>query len=243
MAGNRRPVTLVTGASRGIGHAVVQRVAAMGHEVVHLSRTPPRSDLPGSFYCVDLGDEKETAEVLDEVTRTHSIDNLVNNAAAVHVAPLEKITWQSVAALVDLNLRAMLQCIQAISPGMKRKGRGRIVNLGSRAALGKAERTIYGMTKAGVVGLSRSLALELAGYGITVNVVSPGPVETEMFRTHSRADDPAVQALTRAIPVGRMGRPEDIAAAIGFFLSDEAGFVTGQNLYVCGGLSVGAAPI
>ena len=144
---------------------------------------------------------------------------------------------------MEVNLRAVLQCIQAVTPGMKKKGRGRIVTLGSRAALGKAQRTTYGMTKAGVVGLSRSLALELAPYGITVNVVSPGPIETKMFRENSKPDDPEVIALTGSIPLGRMGQPEDVAAAVSFFLGDDAGFVTGQNLYVCGGLSIGSAAI
>jgi len=236
------PVTLITGASRGIGLAIAERLVADGHEVIHLSRSRARG-CPGMWYAVDLSDEVATERVLAEVTQRHRIDNLVNNAAAVSVSGIDDLSWPDLRRLIELNVRAVLQCIQAVTPQMRQRRHGRIVNLGSRAALGKTHRTLYGMTKAGVIGLSRSLALELAPDGITLNAVSPGPIETEMFRQNSKADDPAVQHLTRSIPVGRMGRPEDVAAAVAFFLQADAGFITGQNLYVCGGLSLGAASI
>lgn len=233
-----RSVTVVTGGSRGIGRAVVHRLAAHGHEVVNISRSVPTDELPAVTYTADLSAEDEADHVMQIVTNRHDVDNLVNNAAAIRVANIEQLSFADFDHLVALNLRAALRCIQAVVPGMKGKHRGRIVNLGSRASLGKAGRTVYSMTKAGIVGMSRSLALELAESSITVNVVSPGPIETEMFWSNSRPDDPTVKALIDAIPIGRMGRPEDVAAAIGFLLSDDASFITGQNLYVCGGLSL-----
>ncbi|MCG8436161.1 MAG: SDR family oxidoreductase [Gammaproteobacteria bacterium] len=233
----------MTGATRGIGRAIARRLAAEGQEIVNLSRSLPKDGFPAASFAVDLGDPAATEQVLKQVVERYDIDNLVNNAAAINVSALDTLSYGGFQQLVEVNLRALLQCTQAVVPGMKKKKRGRIVCLGSRAALGKARRTTYSMTKAGVVGLSRSLALELAPFGITVNVVSPGPIETKMFRENSKPSDPDVIALTGSIPLGRMGQPEDVAAAVDFFLSDAAAFITGQNLYVCGGLSVGSASL
>ena len=128
---------------------------------------------------------------------------------------------------------------QACLAGMRARRWGRIVNLGSRAALGKEGRTGYAATKAGILGLTRTWALELARDGITVNAVAPGPIATEMFAAHNPPGAAATEAIIGQIPVGRVGRPEEVAAAIAYFLREDAGFVTGQTLYVCGGLSVG----
>jgi NAD(P)-dependent dehydrogenase (short-subunit alcohol dehydrogenase family) len=125
---------------------------------------------------------------------------------------------------------------------MRREGRGRIVNIASRAIYGKSGHSVYGATKGGIVALTRSWAIELAPHGITVNAISPGPVETEMFSTSNPPGSPATRALLAAIPVGRIGMPADIAAAVAFFLADDASFVTGQMLNVCGGLSIASAP-
>jgi NAD(P)-dependent dehydrogenase (short-subunit alcohol dehydrogenase family) len=123
---------------------------------------------------------------------------------------------------------------------MKERHFGRIVLIASRAALGAVTRTAYSATKSGMLGMARTWALETASHGITVNVVAPGPVETDMFHEVIPQGSPKVDQLARSIPVGRIGRPSDVARAVMFFASPEADFITGQSLYVCGGASIGS---
>jgi 3-oxoacyl-[acyl-carrier protein] reductase len=142
-----------------------------------------------------------------------------------------------------LNLRCAVQCTQAVLPGMKAAIFGRIVNMSSRVVLGKELRTAYAASKAGLLGLTRGWALELGRHGITVNAVGPGPIATELFLQANPADSPRTRAIVESVPVGRLGAPEDVAHAAGFFLDEGSGFVTGQILYVCGGLTIGSAPV
>lgn len=130
--------------------------------------------------------------------------------------------------------------MQAVVPAMKAAGRGRVVNISSRAALGKELRTAYAATKAGLHGMTRTWALELGRWGITVNAVGPGPIRTSLFDAVNPADSPRTKAIIDAVPIGRLGTCEDVAEAVGFFASDGAGFITGQVLYVCGGMTTGA---
>jgi NAD(P)-dependent dehydrogenase (short-subunit alcohol dehydrogenase family) len=235
--------TLITGASRGIGRAIADRLAREGHTVVNFSRTHPGKDFPGISYSVDLDDEKALRRALENLIAEHSIDNLVNNAAPGESAALEQVKMTELDRMVDVNLRAPILLTQAVIPGMRAKRRGRIVNIGSRAALGKVGLSVYGAIKGALVSTTRTWALELAGDGITVNTVAPGPIATEMFYNNFPPDSPDTKALLAAIPVGRIGTPADVAAAVNFLLSDEAAFITGQTLYVCGGLSISSAPI
>jgi NAD(P)-dependent dehydrogenase (short-subunit alcohol dehydrogenase family) len=137
--------------------------------------------------------------------------------------------------------KAPMQILQACLPAMTRKGYGRVVNISSRAALGMIKRTAYAGAKSGIVGMTKTWALELGPRGITVNAIAPGPIATELYKKNNPMTPDQEQKVIARIPVRRIGTPEDVANAIEFFLSPASGFITGQVLYTCGGLSVGAA--
>lgn len=234
---------LVTGASRGIGLGVAHCLSADGWTVLNLSRSSPEPGFPGRSFACDLADPQATRAMLAEIMARHEVSALVNNAGLIRVGNLDAMDLEDFEAQVAVNLRAAILCAQAVLPAMRARRWGRIVNLGSRAALGKPGRSAYGATKAAIVGLTRTWSLELARDGITVNVIAPGPIETELFRESNPPGSPQSERLIEGIPVGRIGQPEDVAAAVSFFLSEEAGFITGQTLNVCGGLSVGQASL
>ena len=168
---------------------------------------------------------------------------LVNNAAISIAGTAEKLTVKDLDDVMALNFRAVLRCAQAVLPVMRAARFGRIVNLGSRALLGREGRIAYGGSKAAVLSMTRSLALEVAKDGITANCIAPGPVETEMFAQNHPHGSAERARITGAVPMARVGTTNEVAAACAYFLSDDAGFTTGQVLYVDGGLSVGLAPI
>jgi len=189
---------------------------------------------------VDLFDPKATADAARDVATRHEISHVVHNAGIIRPNLIEEATVDDIAALSQLHLGAALTLVQAALPGMKQRHFGRIVLIASRAALGAATRTAYSATKSGMFGMARTWALETAGHGITVNVVAPGPVETDMFHEVIPQGSPKVDQLARSIPVGRIGRPDDVARAVMFFAAKDADFITGQALYVCGGASIGS---
>ena len=231
---------LITGATRGIGRATADRVARTGCELIGVARHAPDADFPGAFYPCDLLDERATARTLEAVRSAHRIAGLVNNAGLNHVQRIEEVELDKFHDIIAVNLRAAVQCAQAVLPGMRECGYGRIVNLSSRGALGRLGRTSYGAAKAGMIGMTRTWALELAAEGITANVVAPGPVATGMFMRNNTG---MVDRFAAEVPMRRLGEPEEIAAAIAFLLSRDASFVTGQVLHVCGGASIGASPL
>ena len=133
--------------------------------------------------------------------------------------------------------------VQAFLPTLRASGQGRIVNMSSRAALGKELRTAYSATKAGLIGMTRVWALELGAHGITANAIGPGPIRTALFDKANPPGAPRTQAIIDAVPVKRVGTPDDVANAAAFLLDARSGFVTGQVLYVCGGMTVGVAGV
>lgn len=233
-------VSIITGASKGIGLAAAHLIHSRGGYVIGLARQRP-ADFPGDFFTVDLISEANTAEVLQQITQKYEIDHLVNNAGKTTSSLLEETTSKEFNDIIQINMRAPMQILQACLPGMTRKGYGRVVNISSRAALGMLRRTAYAGAKSGIVGMTKTWALELGPRGITVNAIAPGPIATELYKKNNPMTPEQQAKVVERIPVRRIGTPEDVAHAIDFLLSPASGFITGQVLYTCGGLSVGSA--
>ncbi|MFV0281928.1 MAG: SDR family NAD(P)-dependent oxidoreductase [Rhodoblastus sp.] len=242
---SRRFRSIVTGGNTGIGAAIAQKLISRGHDVLCLSRRKPDwSDAKLGFIEVDLTDAAATKQAAEKIVRENPVTHIVHNAGVIRASLLEDVKLEDLAALSQLHLGAAIELAQAALPGMKAARFGRIVLISSRAAMGLQTRTSYSATKAGMIGMARTWALELAPHGITVNVVSPGPIgDTEMFAAVTSPDSERAKALAKSIPVGRLGRSADVARAVDFFCDEAADFVTGQTLLVCGGASIGALSI
>jgi 3-oxoacyl-[acyl-carrier protein] reductase len=231
---------LVTGASGGIGRAIAKRLTDDGYQVINLDRVKPQNLVKGErFIEVDLMDVKATRDALTELAQAGDVLRVVNNAGFIRPATLENTTLEDYQAVIELNLRAPILVTQALMPAMRAAQFGRIINIASRAALGKELRTAYSASKAGLIGMARTWAMESAADGVTVNVIGPGPIATELFLSGNPPDSPKTKQIMETIPVRRMGTPEDIAHAVASLIDDRAGYITGQVLYVCGGMTVG----
>ncbi|KTT52584.1 hypothetical protein NS337_15450 [Pseudomonas oryzihabitans] len=223
------PHALVTGVSSGIGAAIAQRLLAEGWRVTGLSRRPPEQTHPAlTWIGVDLADDQALDGVLANIGM---LDAIVHAAGFMRTAPLGALDPADGAAMWHLHVavasRLVDRLIERLASG------GRIVLIGSRTMQGAAGRSQYAATKAALVGLVRSWALELASRGITVNLVAPGATETPMLRDPGRAGTPP-----RLPPLGRYVQPEEVAGLTAFLLGPDAGALTGQTLTVCGGASL-----
>lgn len=235
---------LVTGGSQGIGRAIARRCAAEGWRVLTFDREMPTDPLEGEEHrVVDLADAAATAAALAEATDGRPITRLVNNVGIVRPGALEDATLADLDDVIALNLRCAIQCAQAVLPGMRAAGMGRIVSIASRAMLGLPARTAYAAAKAALVGATRSWAAELAPHGITANVVAPASVDTPLWQTLNPPGSARRGKILDSVPMGRLGTPEDVAQAVAFFLDARSGYVTGQVLFVCGGQSMGGATL
>ncbi|MEJ6657011.1 MAG: SDR family oxidoreductase [Pseudomonas sp.] len=234
------PCVVVTGGARNIGQAIALRLQEDGYRTIVLDIVEPEAaTLKADAYQIDLSDVEATREIMNEITGRHCVTRLVNNVGIVAPALLEDARVEDLDRLMHLNVRSALVCTQALLPTMREQRFGRIVLNTSRVVLGKEARTIYSATKGALQSMARTWALELAGDGITVNCVAPGPIATTAFWENNPPDSERARRIIDNIPAQRMGQPEDVAQAVSFFCDDRSGFMTGQTLFVCGGVTVG----
>lgn len=233
---------VVTGGSTGIGQSICEHLLDAGYTVINFARRSAAFEHEQLInVAVDLSDKEATKKAAANVARDHKVTVLVHNAGLIRAALLEDVDVDDLDYLTSVHLAADIILCQAFLPAMKAEKFGRIINITSRAALGLQTRTSYSATKSGMIGMTRTWALELAEHGITVNAVAPGPIAaTEMFHEAIPEDSEKMQQLANSIPVKRLGLPSDVARSVMFFASAENSFITGQTLLVCGGASLGA---
>jgi 2-hydroxycyclohexanecarboxyl-CoA dehydrogenase len=244
---------IVTGGGGGIGSAVCRRFAEEGARVAVLDITEAAAARVAAeivakggraqAVACDIADHAGVAAAVGDVERTLGpIDILVNNAGWDIFRPFLKTSPADWQRLIAINLTGALNMHHAVLPGMVERRRGRVVNVASDAArVGSSGEAVYAACKGGLVALSKTLAREHARHNITVNVVCPGPTETNLFAEVKKGaanPDKLDEAFRRAIPMGRIGQPEDLPGAIAFFASDDAAYITGQVLSVSGGLTM-----
>lgn len=237
-----KPMALVTGGNAGIGARIVSDLVADGFTVLNLDIAHSSAPAPGVIQKkVDLSDTAATQQLAAELAAEYPVTRIIHNAGVVRERPLDQVTQGDFDALSALHLSAPITLVRENLAAMQAAGFGRIVLVSTRAVLGLANRTVYSATKAGLLGLARTWALEFAGGGITCNVVCPGPIAgTGMFHELIPEGSPKMEQVAQSVPVKRVGQPADVSRAVQFFLDDGADFVTGQTLFVCGGTSVGS---
>ena len=247
MRGLQGKVVLVTGAGRGMGRAIAERLAQEGAHVAvtdvdEKSALETASALAGAAgFRLDITDAAEVeARVHEIVAALGPVDALVNNAGWDRMAPFLETDEDLWDRLIDINLRGPIRLTRAVLPQMVERQQGRIVNISSDAGrVGSTGEAVYAACKAGIIGFGKTVAREVARYGITVNAICPGPTATPLLEELvGEGNEKLIESLKRGIPLRRLGEPEDIAAAVAFMVSDDAGFITGQTLSVSGGLTM-----
>jgi 3-oxoacyl-[acyl-carrier protein] reductase/2-[hydroxy(phenyl)methyl]-succinyl-CoA dehydrogenase BbsD subunit len=239
-------VALITGSASGMGKQTARRMAEAGAVVVINDIDAGRVEatvaefrdagLQVSGAAADISKPEAVEAMVQEIIARHDrLDILVNNAGLEKAGPLRKLTEADWDLTVDVNLKGTFLCARAAHGHMVKNKHGRIINIASRAWLGGPGQAPYSSAKAGVVGLTRTLALELGRNGITTNCIAPGLIHTPMWDALPDKDKAFMLAK---LPSGKIGEPDDIAGAVMFLADDEAGFINGQVLYVCGGRSL-----
>ena len=243
----RDRIALVTGAASGIGAATARRFAREGATVAINDAKPEGLDAvageiraAGAKALVLPGDVTKKADcerIVQDVTRTFGrLDILINNAGINRDAMAAKMTEEQWDAVLSVNLKGTFLCAQAALPGMRERAWGRVVNTSSIGSLGNIGQANYAASKAGVIGLTKTLALEYAKYGVTVNAIAPGPVMTAML---AGVPEAIRERIIAQVPVGRIASPDEIAGVHVFLASEDAAFITGQVVFADGGMSVG----
>lgn len=229
---------LVTGASKGIGRAIAKELKNIGNVFVTARNEAALKELNASGYCVcDLCNEPNK---LAEFIIANNIDVLVNNAGEYIYGEIEKMTFSQIESIFKTNLETPAYLISQAVPYMKENRWGRIINIGSiSGVMGEANASLYSSTKAGLIGLTKALALELAEHNITVNTINPGWVDTELGNKSIEESEFSREEILECIPQRRFVKPEEIAKLTRYLISDEAKGITGQSINLCAGLSVG----
>jgi 2-hydroxycyclohexanecarboxyl-CoA dehydrogenase len=239
-----RRAALVTGGGRGIGRAVAEALARDGCAVAvgDVREAEPVGE-DGVAVALDVTDSGSVERAVQAVTAALGpIDVLVNNAGWDEFRPFlqtDEAFWDRV---IEINFKGCLRMTRAVAPGMVERGYGRVVNIASDAGrVGSSLEAVYSGAKGGVIAFTKTLAREVARWGVTANAVCPGPTQTPLLEEMTGADEQgakAIEAMKRAVPMRRLGSPEEVAAAVAFLCSEEASFITGQTLSVSGGLTM-----
>lgn len=232
---------LVTGASKGIGRVIVQELKAAKHKVFVSARNEQalKELKPAGYILCDLSVEYDISKLGDFIAE-NKIDVLINNAGEYIYSEIDKTKINKLNHIVAVNLKAPIYLTARAVPYMKEKGFGRIVNIGSiSGVMGEANASLYSATKSGLIGFTKATALELAQFGITVNTINPGWVETELGKDSIEQSEFSQEEILDCIPQKRFVEPKEIAGMIKYLISDDAKGVTGQSINLCAGLSVG----
>ena len=244
MSSLKGKVALVTGASRGIGKAIAEQLVSMGATVIGTATSENGAAAISEYLAangtgkvLNVTVEASMTDLLSQINEEFgSIDILVNNAGITRDNLLMRMKDDEWNDIIQSNLTSVFKLSKAVLRGMMKKRHGRIVNIGSVVgSTGNAGQANYAAAKAAVIGFSKSMAREIASRGITVNVVAPGFIDTDM--TKGLTDDQK-EAIFKDIPANRLGLPKEIAATVGFLVSDEAGYITGETIHVNGGLAL-----
>lgn len=231
---------VVTGGARNIGLAIALRLQRDGFRVIVLDLERPAVDsLVADSILVNLADVEATRAAAMRIVNTYPVRCLVNNVGIVHPSLFDDVLIADFDRLMHVNVRSALICTQVLVASMRRLGGGRIVMTTSRVTKGKEARTLYSASKGALEAMARTWSLELAKDAITVNCIAPGPIGTTAFWDNNNPASPGIQSFLKGIPLGRLGTPDDVANAASFFCDDRASFITGQTLFVCGGVTVG----